>query len=335
MDEELLRTFVATSRHGTITGAAAVVYRSQPAVSRRIAQLETQLGAALFDRTPDGMRLSAAGRALLPFAQAALAAIEDGRHAVRSLNEEDLGPVTIAIVGTLAGGWLTGVLRAFAAARPSVDLRLRTANSNEVLELVRGGEATFGIGYLPATDPSLTSAVLFHERLVIACPPDHPRAGTRIRSLHTLRDQRWLAFPAPPTRSETSSRHIHALLAAAGVPEDGIQLVDSLTAQKRLIEAGFGIALMPESSMADEAATGTLTTIELVTSRQSTVDGKLSTVDSERLTVNSAPSTVNGGLSAVVVLTERRQAYLSHAATSLRAQLTGYKGRPGTTRPVS
>jgi DNA-binding transcriptional LysR family regulator len=261
------------------------------------------------------MRLSAAGRALLPFAQAALAAIEDGRHAVRGLNEEDLGPVTIAIVGTLAGGWLTGVLREFAASRPAVDLRLRTANSSEVLELVRGGEATFGVGYLPATDPSLTSTVLFQERLVIACPPDHPRAGTRIRSLHTLRAERWLAFPAPPARSETSSRRIHALLAAAGVPDDGIQLVDSLTAQKRLIEAGFGIALMPESSMAEETAIGTLTTIDIINSKSSTVNSEPLTVDSER-------STVNSGLSAAVVLTERRRAYLSHAATALRAQLT-------------
>jgi DNA-binding transcriptional LysR family regulator len=322
MDEEQLRTFVATSQHGTITGAAAVVYRSQPAVSRRIAQLESQLGASLFDRTTDGMRLSAAGRALLPFAQAALAAIEDGRHAVRSLNEEDLGPVTVAIVGTLAGGWLTGMLREFAATRPAVDLRLRTANSSEVLELVRGGEATFGIGYLPATDPSLTSTVLFHERLVIACPPDHPKAGTRIRSLHTLRHERWLAFPAPPTRAETSSRHIHALLGAAGVPEEDIQLVDSLTAQKRLIEAGFGIALVPESSMVDEAAAGTLATIQIVNNQQSTVNSSPLTVNSAPSTANSAPSTIDGELSTAVVLTERRRAYLSHAAASLRGQLT-------------
>ncbi|HKN56400.1 MAG TPA: LysR family transcriptional regulator, partial [Amycolatopsis sp.] len=165
MDEEQLRTFVAIKRSGTITGATAALHRTQPAVSRRLAQLETHVGASLFDRTTDGMRLSAAGHAFLPFAEAALAAIEDGRRAVRGLHAEDRGPLRIAIVGTLAGSWLTRALRDFAAAHPAVELTLETANSAEVLESVRRGDATFGIGYAHATDPALSSEVLFHEHL--------------------------------------------------------------------------------------------------------------------------------------------------------------------------
>jgi DNA-binding transcriptional LysR family regulator len=291
MDEEQLRTFVAIRQSGTITGATAKLHRTQPAVSRRLAQLESHVGASLFDRTTDGMRLSAAGHALLPFAEAALAAIEDGRRAVRSLHAEDRGPLAIAIVGTLAGSWLTRALRDFAAAHPAVDLTIQTANSAEVLEYVRRGDATFGIGYAQPDDPVLTGELLFHEQLVVACAPDHPRAGRRATALDALRDERWLAFANRPSRLETSARFISGHLAAAGIPASAIHAVDSLTAQKRLVEAGFGIALMPESSITDELAGGTLATIP-----------------AKRLGYD-------------VIMTARRHAYLSHAARTLHAEL--------------
>jgi len=292
MDEEQLRTFVAIKRSGTITGATAALHRTQPAVSRRLAQLETHVGASLFDRTTDGMRLSAAGHAFLPFAEAALAAIEDGRRAVRGLHAEDRGPLRIAIVGTLAGSWLTRALLDFAAAHPAVELTLETANSAEVLESVRRGDATFGIGYAHATDPALSSEVLFHEHLVVACAPGHPRAGAPGIELEDLRDERWLAFPDRQPRSETSARYVGGRLAAARIPRSAVRAVDSLTSQKRLVEAGFGIALVPSSSITEELAAGTLATIP-----------------ASRLT-------------SEVILTVRKHAYLSHAARTLHTELS-------------
>jgi DNA-binding transcriptional LysR family regulator len=289
VDEDGLRSFVAVCETGSITRAAAALFRSQPAVSRRIAQLESEVGAPLFDRVPGGVRLSAAGEALKPFAEAAVAAIADARQAVRAIDGSDEGPVGVALVGTLAGAWLTAALRDFARSHPGVDVRLRTANSNEVIELVRRGDATFGVGYGRARDPRLRSTVLFAERLAIVCAADHPRAGSAVRSLRQLRDERWLAFGDRWPRTETNARYVQGLLAAAGVPPGQIQIVDSLTAQKRLVEAGFGIALMPDSGVAEERTAGTIATID----------------------------TTQSGLSADVILTTRAHGYVSHAARSL------------------
>jgi DNA-binding transcriptional LysR family regulator len=299
MDEELLRTFTAVCRTGSVTQAATDLFRSQSAISRRIAQLEADMGAPLFDRVPDGMRLSAAGETLRPYAEAAVASMEDGRQAVREMHESDRGPVSLALVGTLASTWLTGALKAFATDRPGVDVRLQTANSTEVLDLVRSGAVSIGIGYGRGTGQELGSQLLFSERLAVACSPEHPLVG-EVASLGDLRDEQWFAFADRWPRQESNARFVAGVLATAGIPADLIQTIDSLTAQKRLIEAGFGIGLLPASSIADESAAGALATI--LTEPELATD---------------------------VWLTTRTQAYLSHPTRSLLRHLARAAGTPG------
>src|SRR5712691_11365152 len=118
MDVEALRTFEAIHRSGGVTRAAATLRLSQPAVSRRLALLEQELGVPLFERIPGGVVLSEAGRALLPFAGAVQAIMQDAAAAVHAVTSDDSGPVTIALVGTLASSGLTPVLRRFAQRHP-------------------------------------------------------------------------------------------------------------------------------------------------------------------------------------------------------------------------
>ena len=81
MDIESIRTFLSIAQFGGFTRAAGQLHRSQPAISRRIGLIEQELGAPLLERVRGGVRLTEAGRAFLPFAEAALAAIKDGREA--------------------------------------------------------------------------------------------------------------------------------------------------------------------------------------------------------------------------------------------------------------
>ncbi|QYN39374.1 LysR family transcriptional regulator [Pseudonocardia sp. DSM 110487] len=259
MDIEALRTFIAIHRSGTVTGAAAAVFRSQPAVSRRLALLEKELDVPLFERVPGGVVLSEAGRALLPFAEAVLASVRDAEAAVRAVRSQDSGPVTVALVGTLASTNLTSVLRRFAQRYPAVELTLRTATSKEVSDLVRRADVTVGLRYSADPAPELECETLYSERLVIAAPPE--RAGTRIATLSALAGERWLAFPERP--GDASSGSVRRVMDAAGVPESQILRIDSLTAQKRLVEAGFGIALVPDSSIQEELAAGSLVALEV------------------------------------------------------------------------
>src|SRR5205823_449482 len=141
---------------------------------------------------------------------------------------------------------LTERLRRFREAHPAIDLRLRTALSSEVSALVRRGDATLGLRYDVEPDPDLVSARIHDEPMLPVCSPRHRLARARRVDPRALIGERWITFPPRPgqTREPYSSALEHRL-AACGLGAAEIIPIDSLTAQKRMVEAGFGLALLP------------------------------------------------------------------------------------------
>nr|WP_274532165.1 LysR family transcriptional regulator [Ktedonobacter racemifer] len=155
MELSEIEAFVTIQRTGGFTRAAELLHLSQPAVSRRIELLERELGVALFERLSNGIRLTEAGQAFLPYAQQVLTAIVDGKAAIHALEEEEQGTIELALVGTLASTQLTTHLQAFREAYPRVHLRLRTARSDEVSTLVQQGDAHLGLRYFADPHPDI------------------------------------------------------------------------------------------------------------------------------------------------------------------------------------
>jgi len=263
MDAEALRTFLAIHHTGGISSGASKLGRSQPAISRRIALLEEELGVPLFERVASGVVLSQAGHVLLPHAQRVLAALGDCRAAVDALHAGEGGPVSLAIVGTLAGASLTPVLKRFSSRYPDVDVHLQTANSMEVSELVRGGEANLGLRYHNDLSPELDCTEIMSEPLKIACSPSHKLAGQQIHSLRVLETESWLAFPGADKLPETSANNLFAQFQLLGIAKIKWTAIDSMTAQKRLVEASYGLAVLPISAIEDEIANRMLATISV------------------------------------------------------------------------
>lgn len=263
MDVDQVRAFLAITRDGGFARASASLHLSQPAISRRIHLLEHELGAPLFDRLARRVALTDAGRAFLPHAQALLASLQDGINAVNAVRGADHGAVTLALVGSLTDdGRLISRLRAHRRAHPGVDLRLCTALSPEVSALVLRAEAALGLRYGTDPSPGLDCAVIGQERLVAVCPPGHPLARGGPDPAAALAGQRWLGFPARPgIPGEPYAAALAQLLAAHGLGTAEVVPIDSLTAQKRMVEAGFGLAVLPETSLAEELRTGTLCAI--------------------------------------------------------------------------
>jgi DNA-binding transcriptional LysR family regulator len=297
-----IEAFLAIARSGGFTRGSAALHLSQPAASRRIKLLEAELGAPLFDRLGRSVTLTEAGRAFLPHAQALLASMRDAIDAVSAVRGTSHGTVTLALVGTLASSSLTARLSRLRQAHPGLDLRLRTALSAEVSALVLRGDAALGLRYGTDPDPGLVSDIIHHERLVPVCPPEHPLAAGRTDAVAALAGQRWLAFPPPPGAPDAYAVALQQLLAAHGLGAAEILPIDSLTAQKRMAEAGFGLAILPESSLDEELRTGTLCPI-----------------DAPALTA-----------SIPVALIRRRNAFQTGAARALTAALTDWPHEPGT-----
>jgi DNA-binding transcriptional LysR family regulator len=302
MELDHVETFLAIVRSGGFGRGSAALHLSQPATSRRIKLLEAELGAPLFDRLGRGVTLTEAGRAFLPYAQALLASMRDGIDAVNAVRGTGSGTVTLALVGTLASGSLTARLSRLCRAHPGLDLRLRTALSAEVSALVLRGDAALGLRYGTDPDPGLASVVIHQERLVPVCPPGHALAAGGTDLAAALAGQRWLGFPPRPGASaDPYAVALQQLLAAHGLGAADFLPIDSLTAQKRLAEAGFGLAILPESSLDEELRTGTLCAI-----------------DAPTLTATIP-----------VVLIRRRSAFQTGAARALAAALTDWARTPG------
>jgi len=290
MELSEIEAFVAISRAGGFTRAALLLHLSQPAISRRIELLERELGAPLFDRFPGGIRLTEAGESFLPYAQQVLSAMEDGKAAVHALEEEAQGTLTLALVGTLASTHLTSHLQAFREAYPRVRLLLRTARSDEVSTQVQQGEALLGLRYFADPRPDIRSLHVMDERLLVVCAA-HSRfvTGTPTEPAALL-GVPWLSFPF---KAGSSGEALEQQLLKHELESAERIVIDSLTAQKRLIEADFGVGLLPESSIEEELRLGTVRVLP-ITALQTVMP---------------------------VMLIYRRHAYLSRAARFLLSTL--------------
>lgn len=263
MDADTLAAFLAVHREGGFSPAAKTLRRTQPAISHRVRQLEDELGAPLFERGPGGPKLSQAGQVLLPYAERAMASLADAKQAVQALAKDDAGPLSLAVVGTLAGTELSAMLKAFVKKHPRIELSLRTATSAEVSDLVRRGEATIGLRYFRDGSADLECMRLYDERLVVVADPAHRFARKTLASLVALKDDAWFEFPAVAGRREPVAQTLLVEFRARGIGHIRWTPVDSLTAQKRLVEAGFGLALLPESAVREEIAARTLARIKI------------------------------------------------------------------------
>jgi DNA-binding transcriptional LysR family regulator len=297
MELDQVTAFLAIARLGGFTRASSSLHLSQPAISRRIHLLEQELGAPLFERVHSGVIVTDAGRAFLPHAEALLASMRDGIDAVAAVRGTSQGTVTLALVGTLASTALTERLRCFREAHPAIDLRIRTGLSAEVSALVRRGDAALGLRYEHDPDPHLVSSTVYHEQMVPVCPPRHRFARARRVEPAELAGERWITFPSRPGDVPEPYRSaLEHWRAACSLGTAETIPIDSLTAQKRLVEAGFGLALLPASSVHEELRSGTL----------------------RILPVAATPATIP------VALTHRRHAFQSGATRALAALLTAW-----------
>lgn len=264
MELNQIEAFVSVATLGGFTKASRQLHRTQPAVSRRVQLLEKSLGVNLFERRGREVTLTPQGYAFLQYAQIALAAIRDGKRAVNETVDADAGgpPIGLAIVGTLADRQLTMALSKFRQQYPTTDVILRTATSREVSMLVRRGEAEIGIRYYSDDHPELETTELGDEKLFLVVSAIHRLSDRIIGGPRDLEGENFMGFPFDATRSDSLGGLLPRELHAYGLADPKITHIDSLTAQKRLVESGYGIALLPLSACHEEIDRGVLSILK-------------------------------------------------------------------------
>lgn len=248
MELRQLEYFVAVAEEANFTRAAERVHISQSGVSAQVRQLESELGAELFDRSARAARLTAAGVAALPHARAALAAAAQTRQAVDD--------VTGLVRGRLAVGMIMGctikpffdALAVFHQAHPGVEIVLREENSDALIENVRSGSLDVALVGVAGAPPSgLSSQVLVSEGLIAAVPAGHPLATRISVDLVTLCAYEMICLPAG-----TGIRGVLDQACATQGLRPGVSLqATAPAAVADLAARGLGVAVLSASMAAD------------------------------------------------------------------------------------
>jgi DNA-binding transcriptional LysR family regulator len=190
MDLRQLSYFVAVAEERQFTRAAARVSVAQPAVSAQIRRLETELGEPLFHRDRRAVSLTAAGEALLPHAQAALAAAELGRDTIASLRGILQGRLRVGVSGPVDHRFAEA-LGDFHRAHPAVEIEFTQQQNEPLLDDVVSGDvdaAIVGLGAQP-TPPGVGVRVVATEPLVLAVRRGDPLSRRRTVTIAQLRGQ--------------------------------------------------------------------------------------------------------------------------------------------------
>lgn len=244
MDLRQLKTLIAIAEHGSFQRAAEAVSLTPSAISQQIHALETEIGAALFDRstrpavlTAQGVQLLDTARAMVALADGAMDAMH-GRRAAATL--------TLGAVRSSAFGLLPAALVRLRERFPELRISIRSARSDELLFDVLAGRLDAAILPEHAHVPqSLRWHAFLREPLhVIAPPGSRPAAGADLLGEHPFIRYK---------RNVPLAHLIDAEMARMGIRTQASMEIDSMYAIVTCVAAGLGVSVVPRLSLAGQA----------------------------------------------------------------------------------
>jgi DNA-binding transcriptional LysR family regulator len=246
MELRQLEYFVAVTEEAGFTRAAARLHVAQPGVSAQIRQLERELGQPLFDRSARQVRLTEVGKAVLPYARAALAAVASARLVVDEMTGLLRGHVVMGAVSAPSVLDLPGLLADFHERHPAVEISLQESDPESLIEAVRAGRMDLGlIGIGSSVPPGLDAQVVIDQALVAAVGLTHDLAVKPAVTLPELADRALICLP----RGTGLRAALDACAAAGFTPHVAFEASEPYVLGQ-LAAKGLGLAVLPESAVA-------------------------------------------------------------------------------------
>jgi len=247
MELRHLRYFVAVAEAENVSRAARKLHVSQPALSRQIRDLEDEVGFLLLERSAKSVRLTAAGRAFLTEAGAVLQRAEEAVKAARAVATGARGELHIGYAPSLTARILPRTLRAFQAERPNVRVVWHDLSSEEML--ARLGEGKLQLAFLVRPSRARMRGLRFEELardpMCLAMARKHHLARRRTVPLTEAAREPFISY----RREEYPEYHeyLAGLFATIKSKPQVAEEHDSATSLIASVEAGCGVAVVPES----------------------------------------------------------------------------------------
>jgi DNA-binding transcriptional LysR family regulator len=239
-----LRVLCSVAEAGSITRGAEQANLSPGAVSERLSRIEHTVGVAVFDRLPKGVELTPAGRALLQHAQLILGQMARMRDDMREYSRGLRGRVRLMSITAGVREILPQQLADFLSAHPNIDIDLEERSSEEIVAAVAAGFADIGIISDWAPPGELQTFPFGTERLVLVTSAHSPLAG---HEAVAFADAVRLDFVGLG-KSSALEQKLHQIAAGLRQRVNVRVRLTSFEAVCRTVEAGVGIAIMPQSA---------------------------------------------------------------------------------------
>ncbi|MFD8205324.1 LysR family transcriptional regulator [Streptomyces sp. NPDC059695] len=254
----LYEAFLAVARAGSLTAAAHALGYTQSAVSRQVQALEEEMGAELFERLPRGVRLTEAGRVLLPHAEAVRDRLAAARTELAALRTLDGGLLRLGAFSSATASLVPRAQAVFRERHPGVVVARVEGPSAKHLGLVAAGEEDLAV-VAPAAaavpPPGVTLHPLLDEPMLVALEQGHPYARRRAVRLAELAREEWIVG-----NERLEDTLFRPAVAAGFRPRTGL-LAHDWIAKLGAVAAGLGVTLVPALAAASVRRDVALVTI--------------------------------------------------------------------------
>lgn len=247
MDVVLLRSLLAVSDAGTITDAADEIGVSQSALSRRLQQLERDLGAQLLVRGRHGADLTDLGRQAVEQGRTIVARYDQLRQHIAESLDLRRGMVRVGGGATVTSFLLPPAIAEFQSSHPGIRFYVKEAGSREIASDVSAGQLELGVVTLPVPDRDLSITDPWTDEIVLVVRSDHPFAARRILARH-LEGQPFVGFES----GSAIRQIIDSALRAAGVQVDVVMELRSIPSILRMVATTGNLAFVSRVSLSAE-----------------------------------------------------------------------------------
>lgn len=245
MELRHLRYFVAVADELHFGRAAQRLGIAQPPLSQQIKRLEELIGVRLFERDRRGVRLTAAGEALLPQARDILVQAERAAELARRAGRGETGRLAVGFVGSATLSVLPEILLRFRGRYPDVELELREMSTQDQLVALRDGTIRAAFGRMSPVEPPLMRILVARDPMILALPSGLGRDMPNPVPLSIVAGAPFIMTPrhlGPGFYDLTIS-----LCARAGFTPQVVQEAIQMQTIVGLVAAGVGVALVPAS----------------------------------------------------------------------------------------
>ncbi|MFW0794016.1 LysR substrate-binding domain-containing protein [Gordonia sp. CPCC 205515] len=241
MEIRQLRALVAVADTGSVTKAAAHLHVVQPAVTKQIRMLETELGVDLFERSRSGMRLNASGRQVLERARRALAELDRAAEDVRSAGGDIVGLVTVGLLPSAATLLAPLLVSAVADAHPGIRLRLSVGYAGHLAQWLEAGDVDVALLFEQPIAAAFEVRALLLEDLWVVGPASAELTAGEPISLTDALSHPMILPNAPHGLRSIVDAAAASVGQALSIP---VETNDSAV-QLRLVEEGYGWTVLP------------------------------------------------------------------------------------------